>query len=482
MQGAGLTAVGYVGTQGATLAAYVVLARLATPTEFGTFAAAAILVTTGAFLTESGMTAALVQRRGEIDAAAATAVISTLAGGFLLTLLSLALAPVVGLFFRSSEIGELTAALSGVFFLNSAAVVPNALMRRGFSLRPVLVVEPVAAAALGIAGGVALAAGLGVWGLAIGAYASALVRMVLAWAVAGWRPRYRGATFALWKELAGFARHIVAGEAVRQTTTVVTTALTGRVLGPASLGQFRYGYRMATAGAGLTSAGSYILLPTFSGLTSDVERLRSAYLRAVHVAAIVLFPVGLLLGALGEPLAVLLFGEPWSEAGQVFMALSGLMLVSGPGSVAAELLKATGRPDVLMRAHALSAVVGVSLVAAFVSVGPVLVAVAIVIAAGAGTLYILLRGASIVAASRRSVFGPMVAPFASALLAATLVFLLDRIVLHAGSAQGFRALGLLTLELALGAGCYLLVLRVVSHRSVSELRAVRDIVAPRLGG
>lgn len=480
-QGAGLTAVGYLATQGATIAAYVVLARLATPTEFGTFAAAAILVTVGTFLTESGMTAALVQRRGEIDAAAATALISTLAGGALLTLFALALSPLVGAFFRSDEIGILAAALSGMFVIHAAAVVPNALLRRRFSLRPVLVVEPVAAAALGVVGGIALAAGLGVWGLAIGWYASAVVRTALMWAIGGWRPQYHGASFALWKELARYARNIVAGETVQQANTIATTALTGRVLGPAPLAQFRFGHRMAVACAGLTSAGAYMLLPAFASLAADRARLRSAYVRALRVSAIVLFPIGLLLVVLGEPIAVLLFGGPWAEAGHVFTALAGVIVVSGPGSVTAEMLKAIGRPDVVMRTQVVIAVVGVSLVTASVSVGPVLVGAAITVALVAGGLYIVLRGASIVGVSRRSVFAPMAAPFSCGLAAAALVFVLDRVVLTGGAA-GLRGLALLVAELALGAACYLLILRVVSRRAFTELRAVREVVVRRAGG
>jgi len=480
VQGAGFTAVGYLATQGTTLAAYAVLARLATPSEFGTFTAAAILVTAGLFFAESGMGTAVVRWPGAVDPVAATALVSTLAGGVLLTLLSLAVSPIVGIFFRSGEIGSVAAVLSGMFFVHAAGVVPGALLRRRFSMRPVLVVEPVAAATLGIAGGVALAAGLGVWGLAIGAYASAAVRAALMWAAGGWRPRIRGASIEIWKELARYARHIVAGEAVRQTTTIVTTALTGRVLGPASLGQFRYGYRMAVSGAGVTGAGAYVLLPTFSRLATDSERLRSAYVRALHVAAVVLFPLGLLLGALGEPLAVFLFGEPWAEAGWVFTALAGLMLVSGPGSVAAEFLKATGRPGVLAQAHVLTAIVSISLVAGFVSVGgPVLVGAAITLGATVGTLYIVVRAASFVSASRRSVFGSMAAPFLCGLLAAVLVFLLDHAVLHAADANGLKSLALLTIEFALGAACYLGVLIVVSPRAASELRMVRDTVVRR---
>jgi PST family polysaccharide transporter len=479
LRGTGLTAAGYLATQGATLGAYVILARLASPSTFGTFAAAAIIVTSGTFLAESGMTSALVQRRGEIDGAAASATVSTAVGGVLLTVLSLALAPVVGVFFHSREIGEVAAALSGVFFFHSLAVVPSALLQRRFSLRPVLFVEPSAAIALGLTSGIALAAGLGVWGLAIGAYASTVVRTTLMWLLAAWRPRLSQASFALWRELAGFARHVVASEAVSHSSSIVTSALIGRVLGPASLGQFRYGWRMATAGVGMTSAGAYILLPTFSYVATEPERLRRAYIRSLRVSSLFLFPLSLFLVALGEPLAVILFGPPWAEAGQVLMALSGLVLVAGIGSITSEMLKAGGRPDLLLRAHVIEAVLAIVLVVALVSVGPVAAALGITIGTAIATLYALVRGAGITGASMRSVIDPMVAPAVAATAAGVAVFLLDRLVLDAGGRGPLVGLALLGVEGVLGALLYLGAVTALSRPAASELRVVRDVVFPR---
>jgi PST family polysaccharide transporter len=480
VRGAGLSAVGFVATQVVTLAAYVVLARLASPSTFGTFAAAAIIVTTGMFMTESGMTAALVQRRGLIDAAAATAMASTLVGGVLMSLLALALSPLVGLFFRSAQIGEVAAALAGLLFIHAVAVVPGALLQRRLSLRPLLIVEPLAAAALGIASGLALAAGLGVWGLTIGAYASAVVRTASIWLLGGWRPRFAGASWTLWRELARYARHLVASEAIRQSGSIVTTAVVGRVLGTASLGQFRYAWRLAATGASVMSAGAYMLLPAFSHIAAEPERLRAAFERSLRVAALVVFPLTFLFLALGEPIAVLLFGEVWAEAGWVLMALSGVVAAGGVGSVASEVLKAAGRPDLLPRLHAVSALVPIVLMFALLSFGAVGVGLGISIGSGIAATYALVRATAVVGGSMRVMLGQLRVPAAAGAIAACATFVLDRFVLHAASRSGVAGIATLCFEVLLLTLSYVALVVAFSKQAASELRAIRDVLLPRL--
>jgi O-antigen/teichoic acid export membrane protein len=479
VRGAGLSAVAYVTTQLVTILAYALLARLASPAMFGTFAAAAILVTAGTFLTESGMTAAIVRRPGEIDAAAATATVSTFVGGALLSVLSLALSPLVGVFFRNSEIGVVCAALSGLFFLHGVAVVPGALLQRNLSLRPRLVVEPLSAVALGAVSAIALLAGLGVWGLAIGAYAAAVVRTLALWLLAGWVPRLGTASWALWRDLSSYARHVVASEAINQSSSIATTALVGRVLGTAALGQFRYGWRIATATSGLTSAGAYILLPTFSRVASDAARFRKAFERSLHVSSLVFFPLSFLLLALGEPIAVLLFGPPWAEAGRVLMALSGFAVYAGIGSVTSETVKAAGRPDVLPRAHGLAAVASIALMLAFLPFGAVGAALGISIGVALSVVYSLDRAVVIVGASRRTVARRLATPAFAGAVSCLVAFALDRGVVHAGDRQTLAGLLLLGVELLLSAAIYVGIVVTVSKSAALEVRAARSLIVAR---
>ena len=82
LRGAGVAVLGYAGAQVITLAFYLALARLVTPSEFGEFAAASIVITAGILFVESGMLAALIQRRDRLEEAANTAVIATAAAAF----------------------------------------------------------------------------------------------------------------------------------------------------------------------------------------------------------------------------------------------------------------------------------------------------------------------------------------------------------------------------------------------------------------
>ena len=123
MRGAGLSGAGYVLAQVLNLAAYVVLARLLDPSEFGTFAAATALLGFTLLLTESGLTSALVQRRTGFEEAANSALIASIGGGILFGLLALATAPLLGLFFDSSEVTAIAAVMSGM--------VPLRILHRG---------------------------------------------------------------------------------------------------------------------------------------------------------------------------------------------------------------------------------------------------------------------------------------------------------------------------------------------------------------
>ena len=185
------------------------IGRSTAPAVFGVFAAGSILQAFGEIFTESGMTAALLQRRERVDAAAATVLVSTFVGGVVLALIALALSPLVGLYFHSHEAGLIAAVLSGYLVVNGVTGVPGTLLQRRFALRRWLV-EPFATLLFGLGAGLGLAFGLGAWGLVIGWYASTTFRAIAFWALVRWRPQFRLVTWSLWRELASYARHLLA--------------------------------------------------------------------------------------------------------------------------------------------------------------------------------------------------------------------------------------------------------------------------------
>ena len=264
VRGVGLAGIGYVLAQVLTLGFYLALARLATPQDFGEFAAGSLLVNIGLLFTESGMLAALIHREDRIDEAASTAVAATGAAGFAFALLALAGSPLIGLLFHSSAVGAIAAGISGLLFVRSLLIVPQALLQRRFSFLRRMVVEPAGVVVFGVAAVIATANGLGAWGLVIGYYASAGADVILSWALVRWRPQIRQMSVQMWRELVNYGRFVLAAHGVMLAAEQLPVLLIGRFVGTAPLGQYRYASRLGvTPLAFIVQAGSYVLFPGF---------------------------------------------------------------------------------------------------------------------------------------------------------------------------------------------------------------------------
>jgi O-antigen/teichoic acid export membrane protein len=470
-RGAGVAAMSFIAAQLFMFIAYVVLARLATPSVFGNFAAGSILMGVGGLFSESGMSAALVQRRDDLEEAASTAFASTLVGGVFLTLGALALSPLVGLLFHSRKIGEISAALSGYLILNGLTVVPGTVLQKRLALRR-WIVDPIAALAFGIVSAAGLALGWEEWGLVAGFYASGVTLAVGYWIAARWLPKRHQISFAMWRELARYARHILASELLREAMRVTNTAAIGRTLGPASLGQFRFSWRLVTqAVAPAMTANAYTLQPAFVRLAHDHARRREAALASFRLVGIVAFPLAAVFLPFGEPLAVLLFGEAWRDSGPILVALVGMGLALPMESVSSEIFKASGRPEILPRMHVLWASTSIVLILLLVRVdGAVGVGIAWSISTVLTALYALVNVIRVVDLRPAELTAAIVRPLASALAAALAIVACNATAFDGRPTAGVAGAAWLLGELVAGAILYFVLLALVARQALAELR------------
>src|SRR5436305_2236965 len=246
VRGISLAGIGYVLTQGSSLVSYLVLARLVQPRDFGHFAAGILIAGLGTLIGDTGMAAAVVRRHDGGEEVPNTALVSTLVSGAIMTMLALAAAPLLGLFFHSHEVELIAAVMSGWLLLRMVEIVPQALLQRRLSFVRRMIVDPLAAIAYLVVAIVAGAGGLGAWALVLATYAGALVSAVAAWTLARWRPQPRLASKRTWRELARFGRPVVFGDLIQRGVDEVPVAGIGRFIGAGPLGQYTYALRVAT--------------------------------------------------------------------------------------------------------------------------------------------------------------------------------------------------------------------------------------------
>ena len=445
IRGAGLAGGGYVLAQTLNLAVYIVLSRLVTPAEFGAYAAATVLVGFSVLVTESGLQSALIHRSERLEEAQNTAVVSSIVGGLLAGLFIAAMAPLLGALFDSDQVTELALASSGLVLFYILPIVPNALLQRRFSFLRMLVVDPIEVVVFGTVAIVAASNDMGAWALLIGQYAGLLSSTILSWALARWRPRLRMASFAMWRELAGYGRHIFVSTGIlRIGEQAADTVIVGKLLSTAALGQYRYAFRVASMPfTVLLAAAAYVIFPAMARIAGDRDRLRAAFLRSLRWMTTLGIPAGLVLVPLGPPLTILVFGDVWSAAGY---ATIGMCAYAGAGAITSavsELLKAAGRPDPLVRMHTVSTVVTASSMLALVPLGLSAVAAGLSIGAIAGALYALRTANRVAGVDAGEMLREIWPSVAAATVMALVLLPIDRLLVEPAS-HG-TALGLLLL-------------------------------------
>jgi O-antigen/teichoic acid export membrane protein len=472
VRGVGLAGIGYALSQIISFATYLALAKLATPADFGQFAAGTIVVGVGMTLSESGMLAALIQRKDRLEEALNSALLATLVGGVVFSLLALAAAPVIGFFFHSHEAGVVAAVMSGWMLLRLATIIPDASLQRRFSFFRRVIVDPLGVIAFAVGSIVAAAAGMGVWALIIGTYAQASVNVIAAWALAGWRPQPRLATVAMWRELARFGRPVLGAEFIRRIVSEIPVVAIGRFVGTGALGQFTYASRVASQPLGaIVNVGGYVLLPAFSRLSSHDARFRAALLRALRWVCVLAFPAGMIMVPLGMPAIVVVFGEQWRQAGYGAMALSGACAALALDSIASEAWKAYGRPDMLPRMHSISLLLTAICVGALVPFGLVGVTIGISVSAIGVAAYAVRGMSSVIDIPVRRLLAEIWPPAVAAVAMAAGLTCLEFLVVHADRRGTVDGLALLAGETLLGVALYLAALTVVARATVRELLA-----------
>jgi PST family polysaccharide transporter len=482
-RGASLAGAGYVITQVLTFAAYLALARLATPADFGRFTAGAVVVNAGAVLGESGIEAALVHRRRQLEAAVNSAFLATFLGGVGLTLVALAAAPLIGLFFHSHETGVVAAVLSGWMMLRMMSIVPDALLMRRFSFARRVFIDPLSTIFFAAGAIPAAAAGLGVWALVIGTYASAILNVTAAWLFARWRPRPRLARRDIWRELSRFGRPVVGGNLIRRVVQEIPVLALGRVSGAGALGQFTYATRIATQSLGaVVNVGGYVLLPAFSRLSVHDERFRTAVRTALRWLCILSFPTGMLLVPLGTPAVVLIFGEQWRVAGHAAMALGVYCAALGLDSIASEAWKANARTDMLPRMHGLSLLLTIVFVGGLVHFGVVGVALGMSVAAVGVAAYAVRGMSQALGIELRDLVREIWPPAIAACLMAGALFCLEHFVVHSDRHGVVGGLALLVAETVIAGALYIALLAGVAPTSARQLLVVARSQAGALGG
>ena len=316
-----LTLVGQGLTLLVTIVSTMILARLATPADYGIVGMALTFVAFVGVFNDFGVPMATVQRAELSQEQASTLFWIGLGLNVLIALLCLAVAPGLAKFYFEPRLVAIFVPMATVPVLVGLGNFHMALLKRQLRFGA-LAVNEVAALAAGCLVAIVMAwRGAGYWALVAQYPVTAGVRSLMLWSACGWRPSRPG-RLAEVRSMLSFGRDLTLYRIVNHLGKHIDRVLIGRMAGEVALGLYSAADRWAT----------FPILQVYPRLTSvavsglsrvrhDEKRYRDYQQRALEPLLAVLLPALALAFAASRDVILVLMGPQWLHAAPLLQIL-----------------------------------------------------------------------------------------------------------------------------------------------------------------
>lgn len=300
----------------------IILARILVPADFGLAAVALVYIGVTGIFTDLALGAALVQRRVVTEEDRSTAFWTTLAVGMFLTLLGVALSPLIAEALSTPAARWLIAATSGMVFLSSLGLTQTAILTRELRFRS-LELRNFAGTIFGALVALPLAfAGLGAWAIVSQALASTGIASVLVWRLSPWRPKLVYSVASL-RSLGSFGGKTVIAQFLGFLSLYADNILIARFLGTTALGIYSMAYNvMFVPVMRVAQPIQDVVFAGFAKLQSEPARLRDAWLRGTVLVSSLNGAAFVGMVVVAPDFVYVVLGEKWAPAVRVLQLLS----------------------------------------------------------------------------------------------------------------------------------------------------------------
>lgn len=319
-----------------------IMARILSKPDFGLMAIANSFVFLGYIFAESGMGAALIQRKNLTNKHVNAALQGGLLFGVILFLIFFLSAHLIAEFFENSQIENLIKIIAINFLILSLSAVSLGILHREFKFKEksiVTIFSVIVSYTIGVFCGIK---GLGVWSLVIATLLLSILKTIGYFFYARIE-LLNGIYLKEWKELFSFGFGIMLLRINNYIGRSGINLVLGKIFDPGMLGVFERTFTIKTLPSKyLGDILDKIMFPAMSEIQDEKERLYKIYQYSLGVVNTILMPVSLYLIFFGKEVVLLLLGKDWSEAVIPLQIMFVVLPFSSSGRMADSVIRAKG--------------------------------------------------------------------------------------------------------------------------------------------
>ena len=307
----------------------VAAARLLDPEDFGLVAMVTVFTAIFDLFSTAGLSSAAVQKSSINTEQISTLFWINILVGVTLSLLCVAIAPLVVAFYHEPRLFWVTVAMGAAFVCNAAGVQHLALLQRQMRYVTLARIEfSCQLASLGL--GLCLAlGGYGYWALVAAAIALPAATTLSAWTATWWipgRPKWDAAI----RSMLRFGGTVTVNGVISYMTYSFDKFIIGRVWGASALGYYSVASQLInTPTSNLNMALGGVTFSALSRLQNDPVRFRRYFLKGYALNVTMTLPITIFAAIFAQDIVLVVLGENWIAAAGIFQLLAPAVLFFG---------------------------------------------------------------------------------------------------------------------------------------------------------
>lgn len=335
----------------------LIIARLLAPSDFGLFGIACLAVDAMQTFTETGISTALVQKKGNIKEYLNTAWTIQLFRSAMISAVLFLFAPGIARFFNNSQASPLmrVMAINVLFsgFVNIGVVYFQKDIEFG-KQRLISLAKLVVSFSVSLILAFVLR---NAWALAWGILAGTIAYCVASYIVHPYRPRI-AFNVKKAKELIHFGKWVFASSIVFFLIMQGDDILVGKILGTTALGFYAMAYAISNLGATeITHLISQVMFPAYSKLQNNLPKLKETYLKVLQFTALITFPIAGLTFILAPDFTRLFLGEKWMPMVSAMQMLCIFGVIRSIGATMGPIFYSVGKPKIQTKVASIQLIV-----------------------------------------------------------------------------------------------------------------------------
>lgn len=349
------------GAQLVTFIVSIVLARILSPSDYGTIALVTVFTTILQVFIDSGLSTALIQKKDADDLDFSSVFYFNFVICIILYLIMFVSAPFIADFYKDSSLVSivrvisLTLIISGVKGVQQSYVSRHMLFKRFFFST---LGGTIFSALLGI---IMAYAGFGVWAIVFQQLSNNTIDTLILWITVKWRPVKKFSWLRL-KNLLSFGWKLLASSLLDTVYNNLRNMIIGKLYTPADLAFYNQGDKFPKLiVTNINTSIDSVLLPTMSNEQDNPVRVKEMTRRAIKTSTYIMAPLMIGLAFCAEPIVRLVLTDKWLPCVPYLRIFCVTYLFWPIHTANLNAINSMGRSDLFLKLEILKKIIGMIL-------------------------------------------------------------------------------------------------------------------------